>query len=446
MRVVFPILLNAYGFHRNFSRVMASAPFMYGGLNIRHFYDIQGQQKIKFFTMHLKRQDTTGDLMLIALQNMQLSIGTSSCFLHQSYDTYAHLLSNSWMKQLLEYIDSRQVTIDLTRLITFMCQRLQDKAIMQVLTQHFTKSELVLINRARIHLQLYFLSDMTSFDGRSVLPNIVDAINYRTSSWKRPTQTMPLNAHTLWKKSCTCIQSHLRTHRLGKWIRHNQQFRWWSNISQTSICFDNSTYYNLTSGRYGDYFATTHEKSQCYVNVDVVKKRGKLIICGSESPVFSIDESPSSTLNKCFESHELTRRIEKKICRLIKKNRLIYGSDTTFQNGYGAFAWGVLDRDNSTNTFLRSHAPLHGHSHQNHSTRGELFGLLGCLRHIHYLHAKYQISMKKKIPIYIYTDSAASISILKRKVSYSTKIPQKMIVTLRSKYAQPMKNSKTLLT
>ena len=46
MKPIFPILLNAYGFHRYFSRIMATAPFHYGGLNICHFYDIQGKQKM----------------------------------------------------------------------------------------------------------------------------------------------------------------------------------------------------------------------------------------------------------------------------------------------------------------------------------------------------------------------------------------------------------------
>lgn len=59
---------------------MVSAPFSYDGLNLTHFYGIQGQQKVKFFIMHLKRGDTAGKLLQIAMQNIQLSIGSEKSF------------------------------------------------------------------------------------------------------------------------------------------------------------------------------------------------------------------------------------------------------------------------------------------------------------------------------------------------------------------------------
>ena len=178
MRRIYPILLNAYGFHRHFSRVMASAPFRYGGLNITHFYDIQGQQKVKFFAMHLKRGDDTGNLISIALQHMQLSVGTEKHFFHQPFATYQHLLPHSWLKQLLEYLDSRQIAIDLTQIQTLRPQRKYDKSIMDVIKPYFTTAEQILINRMRIHLKLYYISDMVGMDGRRVLQNIKQHVSY----------------------------------------------------------------------------------------------------------------------------------------------------------------------------------------------------------------------------------------------------------------------------
>ena len=60
--------------------------------NIVHFFDIQGQQKLKFLTMHMKRNDDTGKLINIALQHMQLSVGSVGHFFHLPYDDYYHLL------------------------------------------------------------------------------------------------------------------------------------------------------------------------------------------------------------------------------------------------------------------------------------------------------------------------------------------------------------------
>ena len=46
------------------------------------------------------------------------------------------------------------------------------------------------------------------------------------------------------------------------------------------------------------------------------------------------------------------------------------------QEGVGAFAWGLMDKSNSSHMLLKSHAPVYGPPEQTHSTRGEIFGLL----------------------------------------------------------------------
>ena len=184
MRMIYPILLNAYGFHRHFSRAMATAPFRYGGLNITHFYDIQGQQKLKFFSMHMKRQDDTGKLLSIALQHMQLSVGSANHFFHLPFDNYKHLIPSSWLRQLLEYLDSRRVTLDITGPQKLAPQRQSDRAIMDVLRPFFTPAELSLLNRMRIYLRLYYVSDMTDLAGRQVLSSMQKNISYRGSTWE----------------------------------------------------------------------------------------------------------------------------------------------------------------------------------------------------------------------------------------------------------------------
>ena len=78
--------------------------------------------------------------------------------------------------------------------------------------------------------------------------------------------------------------------------------------------------------------------------------------------------------------------------RLLKKRRLIYGSDASVNDSFeGSFAWGMMDRQNENHMLIKSHAPLHGDCDQIHSTRGELFGILGCMRHLDYIISKYKI-------------------------------------------------------
>ena len=101
-----------------------------------------------------------------------------------------------------------------------------------------------------------------------------------------------------------------------------------------------------------------------------------------------------------------------------KKQQLIYGSDASVNDNFrGSFAWGIMDKRNDNYMFIKSNAKMHGDVDQIHSTRGELFGILGCMRHIDYMLQKYKIKVKHKIPIY--SDSQSAIKITKTQLYLS---------------------------
>ena len=80
MKIKSPIILNAHGLPKSFPRDITAAPFMYGGLNIVHIYDLQGRGNIKFLTLLIKRMDTARKLMLDHLKYLQLIIEMSQLF------------------------------------------------------------------------------------------------------------------------------------------------------------------------------------------------------------------------------------------------------------------------------------------------------------------------------------------------------------------------------
>lgn len=103
MKLIYLELFHASNLLSTFPRSIASAPFTYAGLGFEHFYDIQGKEKLQFFMLHMRREDTTGEMMCIALQYMQQSIGCEHEFYGKDYNKYAHYLAPSWLKHLLEY-------------------------------------------------------------------------------------------------------------------------------------------------------------------------------------------------------------------------------------------------------------------------------------------------------------------------------------------------------
>ena len=132
------------------------------------------------------------------------------------------------------------------------------------------------------------------------------------------------------------------------------------------------------------------------------------------SPVLVNQAQPPPTPSPYASSlpdHILPQRLEKKISKLLKKSRLIYGSDASIKDNCGAFAWGILDWSNQSAPLVHFTAQLYGDEDQVHSTRGELFGILFYIRHISYLKSKYKIGIRNKIQVFIYTDSDSSIQI-----------------------------------
>ena len=147
MEIIYPVLLNAHGLPISFPRDIAAAPFMYGGLNIVHLYDMQGKENIKFLTLHIKRMDTAGQLMLIHLKYTHVLVGMPDPFQKYNFEKSRLLVSNSWLANIWEYISQCNTSFDLTEDISTHPQREHDRCIIEVLYNHFSLSDLCKINK-----------------------------------------------------------------------------------------------------------------------------------------------------------------------------------------------------------------------------------------------------------------------------------------------------------
>ena len=418
MKFIYPILLNAANLPATFPRCIAAAPSMYAGLQWEHFYDIQGKEKLKFFMLHIRREDTTGQLMYIALQNMQQMIGCEKPFYEYKYDDYAYLIPDSWLKHLCEYISSRGIEFELTKPPTFQKQRRNDQFIMDLLKPHFSREHMLKINRIRTHLKLLRLSDMTDISGKYILQNIKDGVNYRKSTYGWMNQPLVPQYLPLWKQACARLQQVLNNRTLGQWTNKSQNWTWTSNSSGSVISNTTTTYIRKSiCGRY-KYVVHQHNPSLLPYDADVIMKRDSPRLLSVFVSPIQLEKKESDPFKYFFENHTLPKKVEKKISNLIKKQQLIYGSDASVNDNFrGSFAWGIMDKRNDNNMFIKSNAKMHGDVDQIHSTRGELFGILGCMRHIDYMLQKYKIKVKHKIPIY--SDSQSAIKITKTQLYLS---------------------------
>ena len=116
-------------------------------------------------------------------------------------------------------------------------------------------------------------------------------------------------------------------------------------------------------------------------DVHIVRNQPKFLAARTE-PIWD-ENNTNDVYLKFFENNQL------------RKNRILYGSDASVNDdGRGAFARDLKDRDNPNNMLLKYHSPIHGDHDQIHSTRGEMFGALECLRHIIYIMSKYSSAIQ----------------------------------------------------
>ena len=83
--------------------------------------------------------------------------------MHLPYGEHEFLSPNSWVKHYYSNTYTQ---------MTSLKQRQHDFFIMDVLHPYFTHTELFRINKVRLHLQILVTSDITTLDGKHVLPNM----------------------------------------------------------------------------------------------------------------------------------------------------------------------------------------------------------------------------------------------------------------------------------
>jgi hypothetical protein len=218
----------------------------FGGLNLPDLYTDQGCGQLRLLLGHLRRRDETGQLILIAISHLQLQVGSAKPFFTLPYPHYARWIDSTWLTAIWKHTVQLQMQVEVEHHWLPTLTRENDIMLMDLfMTLNFSHSQLKLINNCRLFLQVLTLSDITSADGKTLLPNYTKGIvsTDRTSSLKWPEQTRPPpSAWTLWKTALAHIStSEKLSTPLGRWtdITH-LRWTWFHHGSQPIV-------YNLTS-------------------------------------------------------------------------------------------------------------------------------------------------------------------------------------------------------
>jgi hypothetical protein len=209
--------------------VLFSGP-RYGGLSLPDLYDDQGIGQLRLLIGHLKMGDDTGDLIRSTLSHMQLRTGSDRSIFSLDFSLYACLIEPNWLTSIWAYANSTAITIDIKQ--QWLPHRVRERDIMildHALTLNFTTQQLRQLNDCRMYLQVLTLSDITTADGKYLLPNIIRG--YRTddrpSTLNWPNTCRP-TSWAAWKLYLQHIGSGVKLKRqLGAWIHlPHQQWLW----------------------------------------------------------------------------------------------------------------------------------------------------------------------------------------------------------------------------
>jgi hypothetical protein len=114
--------LNKMGINRNVARAIVFGPKSLGGLEMQHFYTLQGMKRLQYFMGHIACNDGNGNLMKICMEHTQLEVGSDATFffLKHSHAGKA-LLNQSWLTEILSHLEICKGTI--TTGICWLCGR-----------------------------------------------------------------------------------------------------------------------------------------------------------------------------------------------------------------------------------------------------------------------------------------------------------------------------------
>ena len=358
MKIISPILLHAANVHTHFPRSIMEAGDAYAGFDFTHLYDLHGQEKLQFFIMHTRNNDTTGKLLNISLRYTQLQLGIATPFFSVDYDDYSYLCDDTWLTHLWEYTSSRGLTIDLTDSGIIPIQRNNDKFIMDILhkSSKMSRSECMIANKVRLALQILHLSDIVDGTGRKLLPDVRNGKLHRSSTLTWPRQILLPKWMPVWHKACGILQRYVSGNCLGVRYRSHQIWNWKADSRCQYISNGEQIYEKRPIKGYNVYMIYQEKNippERFTINVDL-----SFNIKGRPHPIFfylnenstseSTDNSPSTPMNSQFwksifgtwESKDPT--VEENIIHGLEKGEIIMGLDGSVTNGHGAYSFGFL--------------------------------------------------------------------------------------------------------
>jgi hypothetical protein len=163
-------ILPKMGINRNTKIELVFGTTKYDGLVLTHLAAVQGYGQLQYLLGHLRSDNTSGKLYRILMEFTQLECGMEQEILSCDFDKYENnILTPNCITECWIFLKQCDVTIETTGTWKALGGRKGDIALMEVFANNnFTAKEMKDINRCRMFLQVFYLSDVTDIAGHHI--------------------------------------------------------------------------------------------------------------------------------------------------------------------------------------------------------------------------------------------------------------------------------------
>jgi hypothetical protein len=170
-RAVVAAILPKMGIVRNAARKVVFGSAKYCGLGLDHLETTQNYSRLQYLTGHIRSKSITRKLIRQQLDYTQLEIGCSAQVLGQDYNRYNQaILCPNWITAIWESLHACKASVAINSnwipqpaiigYITIM-EELKGSALVN--NRYLTD-----INRCRVYLRVFFLSDIVNIQGDKI--------------------------------------------------------------------------------------------------------------------------------------------------------------------------------------------------------------------------------------------------------------------------------------
>ncbi len=162
--------LPALGINRHLTLEVVHGPKRYQGVGITDLWTIQGILKFWLALQHGDAPTITGHQLRASMELHTIEIGLPGQLLHQDYKKFGKLATNSWLKHLWEFCDDSNLQLT-SKTPQLHLARDHDEFLMTAFASHgYQYSQLTLLNLCCLFCHALRLSDISTRDGRRILP------------------------------------------------------------------------------------------------------------------------------------------------------------------------------------------------------------------------------------------------------------------------------------